>query len=99
MMTKAQCLLHLLKVCDHWKHVAHYQAVARYVLESLRIDNRIDETLYAEVSVVIASGNLLEHDRLLIDWQAEQDALKQAQVKKPEQKKLFVSIRPKPRNY
>jgi hypothetical protein len=96
-MNKQQCLLHLLRISDHLKYVAHHQVVTRYVLESLLLDNRLDLPLYKEISDIISANKLLEHDHLFHTWAKEQKAA--LTHSEPPPAKVFISARPKPRKF
>jgi hypothetical protein len=101
MMTKPECLLHLFKLTNHFKFTAHPQLVSRFVLESLRIDERIDASVYAEVDEVVKTNSLLEHDKIWFHYLAQIEALRKANEppEAPKVTKIHVSIRPRPRRY
>lgn len=92
MMTEEETLLHLLRISEHLKYVAHHQVVSRYVLESLQILELLPLEVYKKVNDIVSGNKLLEYDYLLIKWKESQKALLTLQESAPQATKVHVSV-------
>jgi hypothetical protein len=98
-MTEDEVLLHLLRVSEHLKYVAHHQVVSRYVLESLQMLELLPLDVYKKMNDIVSANKLPEYDHLLAKWKAQQLALMKVQEVAPQATKVHVSVRPKPRRF
>jgi hypothetical protein len=64
-MKREHAIMHILRICDVYKHMVHWQIAARISLASLYADARVKKVDRDFISGLISNGKLMDYQHLI----------------------------------